>query len=109
MIEYDGGQSRSKEWLKLEIINSGTKSYFDAFFISRDYVINNNLRFEFPTYESIQSFIVSMNFNRLSAEKLSATVLDTVLFNRKMKKIHGTSWKYWDPEEEYFNRFQKRN
>jgi hypothetical protein len=108
MIEYDGSFSRERQWLKDDLNKSGIKSYFDAFYFVRNQVLDRNLRSEFPTYKSIQDFIINANFNRSSDKKLSSGVWETIWFNVKMYRVHLDSWEVWDPNDEYFKKFQTR-
>lgn len=82
------------------------KNYFEAFFFIRNEVINKR-HADLNTYEKIQDAIVRANFELISKNnKLKAGFWETVWFNAKMKKIHGKSWKFWDPMTDYYLRYQ---
>jgi hypothetical protein len=82
------------------------KNYFEAFFFIRNEVINKR-NTDLNTYEKIQDAIVLANFKLIPRNnKLKAGFLETLWFNVKMKKIHGESWKFWDPMSDYYLRYQ---
>ena len=80
-------------------------NYFEAFFIVRNAVIEQRYN-QLDTYEKIQNAIVEYNFHDTHHDKFEATFWQTIWFNTKMFRIHGESWKVWDPEGNYYERYK---
>lgn len=85
-----------------------TISFFDAFFIVRNCVIEQGNSWDFKTYEEIQDALVDYNFHNYSKEehRFTHNIFEELAFNWKMKSIHGKGYKIWTPYKDYCNTYR---